>query len=102
LLQYTPINDRSLAAIRALDTFSSRGPRSRYIEPLQHELGGVRVEAMTPRFGPESDMTILYLHGGGFFSCGIETHRRICERLALKSGAMVISADYVQPPLGSS
>ncbi len=101
LLQYTPINDRSLAAIRALDTFSSRGPRSRYIEPVQHELGGVRVEAMTHRFGPESDMTILYLHGGGFFSCGIETHRRICERLALKTGATVVSVDYVQLPEGS-
>lgn len=101
LLQYTPINDRSLATIRALDKLSARRPRSRHIEPVEYELGGVRVEAMTHRYGPDSDMTILYLHGGGFFSCGIESHRRICERLALKTGATVISVDYVQLPEGS-
>jgi acetyl esterase/lipase len=101
LLQYTPINDRSLAAIRALDTFSSRGPRSRHVEVVERTLGGVRVEAMTHRYGPPSDMTLLYLHGGGFFSCSIETHRRICERLALKTGATVVSVDYVQLPEGS-
>ncbi|KAA1380235.1 alpha/beta hydrolase [Aeromicrobium fastidiosum] len=101
LLQYTPINDRSLATIRALDKLSARRPRSRYIEPVEYRLGGVRVEAMTHRYGPDSDMTILYLHGGGFFSCGIESHRRICERLALKTGATVVSVDYVQLPEGS-
>jgi acetyl esterase/lipase len=101
LLRYTPINDRSLAAIRALDQLSANRPRSRYVEPVEYRLGGVRVEAMTHRFGPDSEMTILYLHGGGFFSCGIESHRRICERLALKTGATVISVDYVQLPEGS-
>ncbi|MFC5676532.1 alpha/beta hydrolase [Aeromicrobium endophyticum] len=101
LLRYTPINDRSLAAIRALDRFSAKRPRSRYVEPVEYRLGGVRVEAMTHRFGPDSDMTILYLHGGGFFSCGIESHRRICERLALKTGATVVSVDYVQLPEGA-
>jgi acetyl esterase/lipase len=101
LLRYTPINDRSLATMRALDKLSARRPRSPHIEPMEYRLGGVRVEAMTHRYGPESAMTILYLHGGGFFSCGIESHRRICERLALKTGATVISVDYVQLPEGS-
>jgi acetyl esterase/lipase len=101
LLRYTPLTDRSLAAIRSIDKLSARRPRSRYVEPVEFELGGVRVESMTHRYGPTSDMTILYLHGGGFFSCGIESHRRICERLALKTGATVISVDYVQLPEGS-
>mgnify|MGYP001545294249 FL=1 len=101
LLRYTPLTDRSLAAIRSVDKLSARRPRSRHVEPVEFELGGVRVESMTHRYGPTSDMTILYLHGGGFFSCGIESHRRICERLALKSGATVISVDYVQLPEGS-
>ena len=65
------------------------------------ELGGVRVEQMVHRHGPDSEMTLLYLHGGGFFSGSIETHRRICERLALKTGATVVSVDYVQLPEGS-
>lgn len=101
VLRFIPINDRSLATIRTFDGLSGRLRRSRHVEPVQFELGGVRVESMTHRYGPDSEMTILYLHGGGFFSCGIETHRRICERLALKTGATVISVDYVQLPDGS-
>jgi len=101
LLRFTPLSDRSLASIRIIEKLSSRRPRSRYVVPVKFELGGVRVESMTHRFGPTSDMTILYFHGGGFFSCSIETHRRLCERLALKSGATVISVDYVQLPEGT-
>jgi len=101
LMAWVPLNDRTLLTMRAIDRMSARGPRSRYVQPHQFELGGVRVESMTHRFGPSSDMTVLYLHGGGFFSCGIETHRRICERLALYTGGQVVSVDYVQLPEGS-
>jgi triacylglycerol lipase len=101
LMQWVPINDRTLRTLRAIDRLSARSPRSRYVEPYEYELGGVRVESMTHRYGPSSDMTVLYLHGGGFLSCGIETHRRACERLALYTGANVISVDYVQLPEGT-
>jgi triacylglycerol lipase len=101
LLRLAPLNDRTLTTLRSLDKLSARGPRSRFVEPVAFELGGVHVESMTHRYGPSSEMTVLYLHGGGFFSCGIETHRRICERLALYSGATVISVEYVQLPEGS-
>ncbi|MDR7085620.1 triacylglycerol lipase [Aeromicrobium panaciterrae] len=101
LLRFTPLNDRSLATIRAVDKLSARRPRSPYVESIKFELGGVPVESMVHRFGSTSDMTILYLHGGGFFSGSIETHRRICERLARKTGATVISVDYIQLPEGS-
>jgi triacylglycerol lipase len=101
LMYWIPLSDRSIRAIRAADRLSARGPRSRYVEPVRFELGGVPVESMTHSFGPDSDMTILYFHGGGFFAGRIETHRRICERLALYSGATVISVDYVQLPAGN-
>ncbi|MGI9085765.1 MAG: alpha/beta hydrolase [Aeromicrobium sp.] len=101
LLSWMPLNDRTLRTMRSIDKLSARGPRSRYVEPYQFELGGVRVESMTHRYGPSSDMTVLYLHGGGFFSCGIETHRRACERLALYTGGQVISVDYIQLPEGT-
>ena len=101
ILRLAPLNDRTLTTLRSLDKLSARGPRSRYVEPVSFELGGVHVESMTHRYGPQSEMTVLYLHGGGFFSCGIETHRRICERLALYTGATVISVEYVQLPEGS-
>ncbi len=101
LMHLTPLNDRSLATIRALDKLSARRPRSPYVESVRYDLGGVSVESMVHRYGTTSDMTILYLHGGGFFSGSIETHRRICERLARKTGASVISVDYIQLPEGS-
>ena len=101
LLLLTPINDRSFAVIRRLDALQERRPRSRFVDFEAYELGGVRVESMRHRHGPPSDMTLLYLHGGGFFSGSIVTHRRICERLALKTGARVVSVDYVQLPEGS-
>ncbi len=100
LMHWMPLNDRTIHALRRIDRLSARGPRSRYVEPYRFELGGVPVESMTHRYGPSSDMTVLYLHGGGFLSCGIETHRRACERLALYTGGSVISVDYVQLPDG--
>lgn len=101
LLQLAPLNDRTLATLRSLDARSAKGPRSQFVEPVAFELGGVHVESMTHRYGPQSEMTVLYLHGGGFFSCGIETHRRVCELLALYTGATVLSVEYVQLPEGT-
>lgn len=101
LLQYTPITERSFLTIQRLDRLSARRRRSPHIAFEAGELGGVRVESMRHGYGPDSEMTLLYLHGGGFFSGSIVTHRRICERLALKTGATVISVDYVQLPEGS-
>jgi triacylglycerol lipase len=101
VLRFTPISERTFAAIRAIDGLQTHRKRSPHITFEVSELGGVRVEKMVHGHGPESKMTLLYLHGGGFFSGSIETHRRICERLALKTGATVISVDYVQLPEGS-
>jgi epsilon-lactone hydrolase len=101
MLRFTPISERTFAAIRAIDGLQNHRKRSPHIMFEVSELGGVRVERMKHQHGPDSDMTLLYLHGGGFFSGSIETHRRICERLALKTGATVVSVDYVQLPEGS-
>lgn len=101
LMHWVPMSDNTIRALRTVDKVSARGPRSRFVQPVRFDLGGVTVESMTHRYGPTSDMTVLYFHGGGFFACGIETHRRICERLALHTGANVISVDYIQLPDGN-
>lgn len=101
VLRFTPISERTFAAIRTIDGLQTRRRRSPHVTFEVSELGGVRVEEMKHRYGPDSDMTLLYLHGGGFFSGSIVTHRRICERLALRTGATVISVDYVQLPEGT-
>jgi acetyl esterase len=41
---------------------------------------------------------LLYLHGGGFTVGGLDTHDSLCRRLALASGAAVISLDYRLAP----
>ncbi|NVN41615.1 alpha/beta hydrolase, partial [Ameyamaea chiangmaiensis] len=41
---------------------------------------------------------ILFLHGGGFVHCGLNSHHGICCRLARQSGAVVLSFDYRLAP----
>jgi triacylglycerol lipase len=102
LMYWMPLSDGTIRALRTADrVVMPRSPRSRFVHPVRFDLGGVPVESMSHRFGPTSDMTVLYLHGGGFFAGSIETHRRICERLALYTGGTVISVDYIQLPDGN-
>lgn len=101
VMTHGPLTDFTIRVTRSVDRLSAASPRSRFVDQFRFELGGVRVEEMVHRYGPKTSMTVLYLHGGAFISGGIETHRRICERLALRTGAPVISVDYVQLPEGS-
>jgi acetyl esterase len=41
---------------------------------------------------------LLYFHGGGFVIGSIDTHDRLCRRLANLSGCMVLSVDYRLAP----
>jgi len=42
--------------------------------------------------------TVLYFHGGGYFFCGLETHRPTCAYLARTAEARVLSVDYRMAP----
>ncbi len=41
---------------------------------------------------------LLYFHGGGFMIGSVQTHDRLCRRLAALSGCFVISVDYRLAP----
>jgi acetyl esterase len=41
---------------------------------------------------------VAYFHGGGWVQGDLETHHGLCARLALRSGALVIAADYRLAP----
>ena len=41
---------------------------------------------------------MLYFHGGGWVQGDLETHHGLCARLALRSGAIVVSVDYRLAP----
>ncbi|NNH70923.1 alpha/beta hydrolase [Nocardia uniformis] len=45
-----------------------------------------------------SERAILYLHGGGFFTCGLNTHRRLVATLSAATGVPVLNVDYRQLP----
>lgn len=42
--------------------------------------------------------TVLYLHGGGYFFCNLDTHRPVCSYLARVAQARVLSVDYRLAP----
>ncbi|WP_059008371.1 alpha/beta hydrolase [Streptomyces specialis] len=77
-------------------------PRLRATEFRRVDGGTWRGELVAPR--GRLDVTraaLLYLHGGAFVFCGLATHRRIVERLALRTGLPVLSVDYRQLPKGA-
>jgi acetyl esterase len=41
---------------------------------------------------------VVYLHGGGWVTCDLDTHDRLCRTLANRSGAAVIAVDYRRAP----
>ncbi|MGO4156257.1 alpha/beta hydrolase [Cupriavidus sp. YAF13] len=40
----------------------------------------------------------VFFHGGGFVTCGIETHHNICRSLANRAGTLVLSVGYRLAP----
>lgn len=44
------------------------------------------------------ERTVLYLHGGGYFSCSVETHRPACAQIARRANAQVYSVEYRLAP----
>ncbi len=41
---------------------------------------------------------ILFMHGGGFAICGLDTHDAMCRQICTRSGAIVVSVDYALAP----
>lgn len=48
--------------------------------------------------GASTDRAILYLHGGAFLTCGLNTHRSVVSRLSRASGAAVLAVGYRKLP----
>ena len=44
------------------------------------------------------DRVVLYLHGGGFLACGLNTHRRLASRISESASADVLAVDYRMLP----
>ena len=60
--------------------------------------GDIPARLYIPQGSTEPAPTCLYIHGGGYVIGDIETHDRLCARLAAKSGCRVLSIDYRLAP----
>ncbi|MEU6478202.1 alpha/beta hydrolase [Streptomyces sp. NPDC047017] len=41
---------------------------------------------------------VVFFHGGGWVLCDLDTHDGLCRELAVRTGAVVVSADYRRAP----
>ncbi len=66
------------------------------------EIQPIRLEHCTAEWvrapGASSGRAILYLHGGAFLTCGLNTHRSLVTRLSKAADARVLNVGYRKLP----
>ncbi|WP_405133955.1 alpha/beta hydrolase [Nocardia sp. NBC_01388] len=83
-----------------INTLAKLRPAPRGVEREQVRLNGFRMEIVRPA-GARSSMSegvVMYMHGGGFFLCGLDTHRPVVAAIARRTGMPVVSVEYRQLP----
>jgi acetyl esterase/lipase len=60
--------------------------------------GAIRARLYVPEGAPAARPLLVYLHGGGWVVCDLDTHDNLCRFLARESGALVLSVDYRLAP----
>lgn len=60
--------------------------------------GPMRLRLYEPARVPAVGPGVLYIHGGGWVICSLDTHDGVCRRLANASGLRVASLDYRMAP----
>lgn len=60
--------------------------------------GGLRVRIWRGHGAEPNCRALLYLHGGGWVIGGIGSHEDICQRIANRAGAVVVSPEYRLAP----
>ncbi|MFC0042066.1 alpha/beta hydrolase [Actinomadura rayongensis] len=94
-----PLDDRALRRVARIDRLAGRAgtPRGVSCEPVRFD--GFGAEWVHGRgVGPDRSRAILYLHGGGWVSCGLNTHRRMVAWFGAAAGVPALSVDYRMYP----
>ncbi|MFB7877309.1 alpha/beta hydrolase [Nocardia sp. NPDC056064] len=101
LLRTVPINRTTvpIGAV-AVDLLSRLRPEPQGIEREQIRMDGFKMEMVRPAGGSRAlrHGAMLYLHGGGFAVCGLQTHRAVVAGLARRTGLPVLNVEYRQLP----
>ncbi|PHR56275.1 MAG: lipase [Robiginitomaculum sp.] len=88
--------------IRTLtNKFDAPGPDMREIRDFDvpHEHFPVPVRLYVPKGASEqAGPCLIYLHGGGFVTCSMDSHEGLCLRLAESAQMRVLSVDYRLAP----
>ena len=86
---------------RMSNQFDAPGPEMRAVEDFNIPNGDfpVPVRLYIPfQASQEPGPTLIYIHGGGFVTCSVESHEGLCKRIASGSGHRVLSVDYRLAP----
>jgi epsilon-lactone hydrolase len=70
-------------------------PEGVSVEPLV--LGGRDAERLSPPRA-RTEATVLYLHGGGYCTGSLDSHRGLAGRIAVATGCPVVTLDYRLAP----
>ncbi|HEX2314274.1 MAG TPA: alpha/beta hydrolase [Thermomonospora sp.] len=95
-----PFGPALLARTARYDRLATRWrpPRGTRTEPVAFE--GFQAEWVHgPGVGRERRPVILYLHGGAWICCGLNTHRPLVARISAACGAPALSVDYRMIPV---
>lgn len=79
----------------AIDIAAVLLPRPLRVYRRRVALPNCRAEMITPK-AAHTGGAILYLHGGGFITCGLNTHRRLAADIARAAGWPTLSVNYRQ------
>ncbi len=100
-VRHYPVTPLTMPAARMLvDGLSALRPGPTGVEREQVWLNGFRMEILRPAGARKAlrDGAVMYMHGGGFFLCGLDTHRPIAAAIARRTGLAVVNVEYRQLP----
>ncbi|MBU3061193.1 alpha/beta hydrolase [Nocardia sp. NEAU-G5] len=101
VVRHYPIHPVTMPVARTvLDGLARVRPAPRGVEREQIRLKGFRMEILHPAGRRRSlrDGAVMYMHGGAFFMCGLDSHRPIAASLARRTGLPVVNVEYRQLP----
>ncbi len=93
-----PIAEARMLANAAAMFFNDGTPEVARVETfdIPGPAGPMRARSFAP--SDASPGAVLYLHGGGWCMCNVDTHDALMRRLALESGLEVIGVDFRLAP----
>jgi acetyl esterase len=95
---YALAPDEARGATAMITELIGPGPQNVSVEDFTIATSAGRIGAR--RYVPEeaAAATIVWIHGGGWVICDLETHDALCRLLAVSSGCQVIALDYRRAP----